>query len=439
LFFLTVVRASRQKIYEAAENGQFSELEQYTKILIAVRSKFAVLKEKRGVIDFGDMLHQAIKAIDEGASVPYTHILVDEYQDCSAAQTHVLASLAKLKGRSIMVFGDPNQAIYGFGGARYTPLSEVLKKNVQQLTLPLSFRLTAQTAALASAVVQHEKEKAIQTKREGDLPVLVQDESLAGQTESIVQHIRRLIDGGTPPAQIVVLARTKALLAPIEQLLLAHNVQTSRIGTKRHHKHVLRVLKLVRIVERCESEERKCKPKMLRKALPSLKLNDSLWQKGARELIKGARIRSLEGRYGLCAKAYLQLMGGVRKDPELRADVNRWEPWSRGHDDARAMRDAILAMDTQAVVTGTIHSAKGGEWDHVLVVGVTDGLLPQYLSLDEHSLVEERNLLYVAITRARDTVRLYHAPTNHARSRQRFEKVSHFLVKRAVRKTLLIE
>ena len=131
----------------------------------------------------------------------------------------------------------------------------------------------------------------------------------------------------------------------------------------------------------------------------------------------------------------MRLRGGVRADAELRAEVNWWVTVCRTHADARSMRDAVRALDERAVVTGTIHAAKGGEWNHVFIVGVTDGLLPLYLSRDEHSLAEERNLLYVAITRARETVRLYHAPTGHARSRQQFEKLSRFLTP-AIQRTM---
>ena len=131
-------------------------------------------------------------------------------------------------------------------------------------------------------------------------------------------------------------------------------------------------------------------------------------------------------------------MGGVRADEDRRHDVNRWEPLCRDYDNAREMWEAIRALDTQAVVTATIHAAKGGEWDHVLIVGATEGLLPLYLSCDAQSLDEERRLLYVAITRARHRVRLYHAPTNHARSRQRFDQPSSFLVEPRMRGVLRV-
>ena len=101
------------------------------------------------------------------------------------------------------------------------------------------------------------------------------------------------------------------------------------------------------------------------------------------------------------------------------------------------MRDAVRQMNPHAVVTGTIHSAKGGQWDHVFIVGVTDGLLPFYKARnDEHAMAEERNLLYVAVTRAREKAWLYHAPSNHSGSRQRFEDVSCFLAEPRVRESL---
>lgn len=439
LNFLSVARASKMTLAETASTSQFETLKRYRNVLSTVRRRFTAIKRKHGVIDYADMLVLAGKAIEGGASVPFTHILVDEYQDCSAAQTHLLAQLARLDGRSVMVFGDPFQAIFGFGGASYTPLSSALE-GVKKLSLPISHRLTAQTAALASAVAQLSEEQSIQTSRDGDFPVLVRDKSLAAQTKHVAQHIVQLIDNDVPPEQIVVLARTKALLQPVEQLLLANNVLSKRMGIRRNRRHALRVLKLVRLVERNEKTQKVVTPDMLHAALPKLSAKDSLWKRESLVMKKVARVRSLEGRYRMCAKVYLRLMGGVRADAELRADVNRWEASCRDYENARTMRDAIRMMETKAVVTGTIHSAKGGEWDHVLVVGVTDGLLPLYFARDDpQSLSEERNLLYVAITRAREAVRLYHAPANHARSRQRFEDISRFLDEPAVRLTLRIE
>lgn len=439
LGLLNVKRASRIKALESLTHSQFQPLNAYRIVLIAVFKKYKAIKRNNALTDFGDMLEQSAKQINESVSIPFTHILVDEYQDCSAAQAHLIANLARLEGRSLMVFGDLYQGIYGFAGSAYTPLQKTLE-GVHAMTLPLSRRLTAQTAALASAVSGLKGEHAIKTDRKGEMPVLVCDETQSAQTEKIVQHILKLINEGVEANQIAILARTKALLHPAEQLLRGRNIETNRMSLKRNSAHALKVLRLVSLVERCKKDKQKIDAELLKGALPSIKLDDDdRWKKQAAELKKVARTPSLEGRYKQCAKIYLRLLGGVLADAELRADVNRWEPKCRDYQTDKAMRAAIREMRGDKVVTGTIHAAKGREWKHVLVVGATDGLLPIHFAKDEQSIAQERNMMYVAITRAKDSVRLYHAPTNYARGRKTFEKLSQFLDTPAVRKCFRVE
>jgi DNA helicase-2/ATP-dependent DNA helicase PcrA len=85
-------------------------------------------------------------------------------------------------------------------------------------------------------------------------------------------------------------------------------------------------------------------------------------------------------------------------------------------------------MNLGAVTTSTIHAAKGREWDQVFVVGMADGQMPLYLAQGEQMLAEERRLLYVAVTRARESVRLYYPPTVHSLTRKRFDHPSRFFL-----------
>lgn len=96
LNFFAVARASSKSVAEVAAKPQFSELIPYCEALGAVYKKYSAIKQKSGVIDFGDMLSQAIDAIESDARVPYSHILVDEYQDCSPAQVELLVALGIL-------------------------------------------------------------------------------------------------------------------------------------------------------------------------------------------------------------------------------------------------------------------------------------------------------------------------------------------------------
>jgi DNA helicase-2/ATP-dependent DNA helicase PcrA len=476
LSFFSVVSASKKKVSEVLKMSRFLELQSFGKVLCLVHKKFKAIKVNHGQIDYGDMLSMAIDVIDkEPGKVPFTHILVDEYQDCSAAQVYLLAKLAlskcpdlnsKLKdksgvasnnGRSIMVFGDPNQAIFGFAGASYTPLSSVLG-GVIQFSLPLSRRLTFETAALASAVVNSNSNGhqpggglhvPIQTNHNGKKPVLVFNKSITEQTQQIVSDIMKLINSGIEPKKIVVLARVNLLVKPVEQLLLAKNISTNRIGIKRNRKHVLCILKLIKIAEYCEKQ---AAPKstfheMLIKFVSSvinIPISDKMLKKPSLELAKICRSKSLEGRYQMCSKIYLKLMKKnldnqllsddfrAMEKKFLIADVNRWKSSFRGVSNVKSMLSKIRLMQhqTDAVLTGTIHSAKGGEWDHVFIVGVTDGFLPLHYSLaNTESLNEELNLLYVAITRAKETVHMYHSPREHVKSHKNFNNLSQFLDK----------
>lgn len=237
----------------------------------------------------------------------------------------------------------------------------------------------------------------------------------------------------------MVLARVKSSLAPVESALLANSIGTQRKGLKseRDIVHPLRVLRLVRLVERSVTSGRSIDSATVRLALSNLTgVTEDGWKKAVASLRRAARVFSLEGRYKLCSAAYLRLLGGVRRDAELRADVNRWIAYCRSYRSAKDVRRAIKAMETDAVVTSTIHAAKGGEWNHVFIVGATDGILPIHFVRNPRMLSEERNLMYVAITRARESVRLYHAPTHITRTGKLASNVSRFLDDPAVRKTL---
>jgi DNA helicase II / ATP-dependent DNA helicase PcrA len=439
---------SPQSLLDApATAPQHADLAPFAKVLNKIGSQYAKQKRTTKTLDFGDLLAQAHDTIEKSPrGFPYTNILVDEYQDSSAQQVHFLAALVKKHGCHLMVFGDKNQALYSFGGNHYTPLATVLD-SVETMSLPVSRRLTAPVAALASAVIGLKGSAAIKITKTGARPTLTVNTSLTTQTARIAQDIEALIQKGAAPSSIAVLARTRAFIDPVEQRLLAQDIPTSRAGTTRHIDHPLRVLRFVSLIERVKDREDKASKTdkrvkleaemqhILRKEKCAV-TDTAVWKKQA-QLLMRVRTPSLEARYSLCAKIYLALLGGSRKNSVILHDVNRWTAMCRGADHARAMREKVREIArAESLETSTIHAAKGKEWDHVFVVGLADGQLPLYLSRSPAALDEERRLLYVAITRAKKTVSLYYAPVDHARSRKRFDKMSQFITK-AVRPTLV--
>ena len=434
LVAMNVAQATKQKLSEVMTAPQFADsLEHCAPIAFAVQKRLARAKAAAGKIDFGDMLEQAVAAIEDGARIPYTHVLVDEFQDGSAAQNLLLATLVK-RGCQLMVFGDPEQAIYGFAGNNYTPLDEVVDGAVV-MPLSESHRLHRQTAALAMAVAGEHTQKIV-TMRAGTKPVLVSSGAPSEQARAVVRDVQQLLEQGVDASSIAVLARTNATLKTVEQSLLALDINTARKGVVRDLQHVQRVLSLVRLVDWHARTQMPIDPKGGAHVFRKVKLVDEQdWKKRARSLQKAASSSSLEGRYKECRDIYLKVLGGVRNHPKVQHDINSWLAKCRDYSDGLEM----LRSTKQAkpvVQTMTIHAAKGGEWDHVFVVGVADGELPIFHAKSEAALAEERRLLYVAITRARHTVRLYYAPTQHARSRKAFEGPSRLLEPAKVQRTL---
>ncbi|MBK6650137.1 MAG: ATP-dependent helicase [Betaproteobacteria bacterium] len=248
--FIEYARASLSTMQDVLDSGRFNQLAPFTKVLPAIRDCYINLMKKNGNIDYTGTLLRAARLLSKAARpLPYSHVLVDEYQDCSAAQVQVLAALAQEPERSIMVFGDGDQAIYGFSGAAHTPLKSVLS-DVVEMPLPVSQRLTAETAALASAIAHHRPTLAIQTERTGEKPRLVMSRSMRVQLPKIVNAISSLIESGVQPNQIAVLARKKAQLRPVEQALLANSIDTERKGATRNKDQAITVLKLVNGIEK---------------------------------------------------------------------------------------------------------------------------------------------------------------------------------------------
>ncbi len=287
--------------------GQFAALNQYVDVVGAIAARYTAIKQKLGLVDYGDMLKTAVKGIKRNMKWDtYSHVLVDEYQDSSAAQTALLAAMAD-KGSEVMVFGDADQAVYSFGGNNYNSLKNVMG-DVVQMTMRTSWRLTRQTAALASAIAQHTKELAIVAVRDGFFPELIHNTDLTTQTHSVANSIQKLIATGTPPEKIAVLARTRVIVKPVEQRLLAENIQSNQLGAERDTHHAIRVLHLTHLVEGFADGKNNIDPADVQRVLKDVKTVASIeWQPLARCLEKIARMPSVEGRYRKCADWYFTM------------------------------------------------------------------------------------------------------------------------------------
>lgn len=444
--------ATGMPLERVSDLHQFSWLNGYAATAKRVRVEYARLKRESNALDFDDLLlfaHKAVTAKCSGGApakvrgLDFRHLLIDEYQDTSGAQARIIAALSK-RIRRVMVVGDPHQAIYGFGGARYRPLAKVID-DVTTMTLTKSFRMPQPLADLASAVLDANDDGSgvvaapIQGRKGAVKPVLVACLSDLDQAAEVAARVRRLLISGAKPSDIAILSRISGHLTPVARSLDELKIKNERCGSDFDLAHVLTVLSLVTILE--DSGLPVAEKLSTALALPDIP--PSIMDNVLRTCKAGSKSQSLEGRYKSSASALLIALGGVRKNSEIRAGLAEWQPLCRRYENATAMAHAVNEMGADGAIEGlNIHKAKGGEWPHIFVIGATDGVIPDHRAWTTDQKLEERNALYVAITRASSTLTILHAPQTIMKQHKKYEKLdrlSQFLNHKSVLKCMTKE
>lgn len=368
-------------------------------------------KEARGVIDMEDVLwllagmlveHRAIAA---QVRDQYRWFVVDEYQDISPLQKLLLDEW--LGGRQeLCVVGDPSQTIYSFAGATPAYLLGFPREHpaAQVIRLVRDYRSTPQVVALANDVL------AVRGRRRGDasspLELLAQrpDGAAVGfsvydddeaEAAGVAARIGRLVAGGTRPSAIAVLFRTNGQSEVFEQALADVGIGYllrggERFFARREVREAVVRLRGARLAAQGEADQPM--PDLVRDLLRGMGWSEP--PPAARGAVRD-RWDALQALVGLAddLSAHATAEGRTATLTDLIADLEE-----------RAA--AQHAPTVEGVTLASLHAAKGLEWEAVFLTGLSDGLLPWTLAQAEADIEEERRLLYVGITRARDHLEL---------------------------------
>lgn len=349
-------------------------------------------KNERGVIDFEDILIYLCGMLQERADVAsivrkqYRSFVVDEFQDVNLLQARLLDLW--LGGRhDVCVVGDVAQTIYSFTGASPDYLTGFGRKHpgARIVELTRDYRSTPQIVSLANDVLAHSFQREgtvrLSSQRDGGAQVTYRtyDDDHA-EAEGVAASIADLIDAGMAPHSIAVLMRTNGQSQAFEEALGARGIPVAVAGGK-----------------------------------PFFARDDV--RTAISRLRAAAAAATDEGSVGEIVRDVLSGVGWAPEAPSGQAGSERWSNmnaivgWA---DDSQAQTlpafvaelDERVAYqvepDKAGVELATIHAAKGLEWDAVFLVGVAEGLLPISYAKTAATREEERRLLYVAITRARD-------------------------------------
>ena len=364
-------------------------------------------KNERGVIDFEDILIYLCGMLQERADVAsivrkqYRSFVVDEFQDVNLLQARLLDLW--LGGRhDVCVVGDVAQTIYSFTGASPDYLTGFGRKHpgARIVELTRDYRSTPQIVSLANDVLarssQREGTVRLSSQRDGGAQVTYRtyDDDRA-EAEGVAASIADLIDAGMAPHSIAVLMRTNGQSQAFEEALGARGIPVAVAGGK-----------------------------------PFFARDDV--RTAISRLRAAAAAATDDGSVGEIVRDVLSGVGWAPEAPSGQAGSERWSNmnaivgWA---DDSQAQTlSAFVAEldervayqvepDKAGVELATIHAAKGLEWDAVFLVGVAEGLLPLSYAKTAAAREEERRLLYVAVTRARDLLTLSWARSRGADGR----------------------
>jgi DNA helicase-2/ATP-dependent DNA helicase PcrA len=388
------------------------------------------LKRDRGVIDFEDMLRAAVWGIEEHPDVAeqiraqYRHFVVDEYQDVNPLQHRLLE--AWLGGRGdLTVVGDASQTIYSFTGATSAYLLDFPRRHRDALVVRLvrDYRSTPQVVGLANAVIRQARggearlRVALQGQRapgpEPDLRIFPDEPAEAA---AVATRCAELIAAGTPASEIAVLFRTNAQSEAYEAALAEAGVPAVVTGAERFfdRAEVRQAVVALRAATRAPSD-----------APLSEQVAEALgatgWQRDQPPPGGAARER-WEALAALVTLADGLGGGGAPGNGAEPPDLPREPPLSSLAEfvDELARRAAIQHAPTlDGVTLASLHSAKGLEWDAVFLVGLAEGTLPTTYARTDDAVEEERRLLYVGITRARQWLWLSYGQARSPGGRQR--------------------
>jgi DNA helicase-2/ATP-dependent DNA helicase PcrA len=451
---------SRQGLPEVLQST-FPWCREWEAELNALFGAYVDAKQEQNVLDYDDLLlfwaeMAADPELGPELGALFDHILVDEYQDTNRLQAAILLGM-KPGGEGVMAVGDDAQSIYAFRGATVRNILDFpqqFAKPAAIVTLERNYRSTQPILDASNAVIGAALERHAKTlwtdKVSSALPQLVLIPDEAEQARWVCKHILEQREAGMALIDQAVLFRAASHSAALELELMRRNVPFVKFGGLKfleasHIKDVLAVLRFAQnpsgrmagfrvaqliagigpasAARLLEAMGEAAEPVAALEGFAAPAKSAAEWQRFA-ALYRALRAPGLQwpADIGLVRDWYLPQLERMHDDAQVRAaDVEQLAQLAGGY----GSRESFLAeitldppeatsdragpphLDEDYVILSTIHSSKGQEWKSVHVLNVVDGCIPSDMATgNADDIEEERRLLYVAMTRAREQLQL---------------------------------
>ena len=426
------------------------------KIAAKVYFEYEKILKRNNTIDFDDLLKKPVELFMKHADIleryqdHYPYILIDEYQDTNEVQYKMVRLLAK-KYRNLFVVGDPSQSIYAFRGANFQNILNFEKDypDCVVIKLPQNYRSTQTILAAANDVIKNNKErKDIDLFSDLGQGVKIKYYRLfndEAEVSKVASEIKNLLSEGYQKKDIAIFYRTNAQSRAIEDKMVKENIPYKVYGSyyfykRKEIKDLLAYLKLIAnhdddiSLKRVINEpKRKIGDKTVEN-LENLAIigNTSMFEaisSGKEQEFKDLIIELTNDAEKLSLTELIdavlektKIKEILEKEKTLESDLRlenlmEFKSVTENYEkvtgsvnlndfleEVSLVADAAdYSEDGDAVTLMTVHSAKGLEFKVVFIIGLEENILPHANSLlDESQLEEERRLMYVAITRAKE-------------------------------------
>jgi DNA helicase-2/ATP-dependent DNA helicase PcrA len=454
-------RVNTQKSLHDTMEQQFPWFASWESEITQLCRAYVQRKQKYNMLDYDDLLlywHAVMKDERMAAVVGgnFDHVLVDEYQDTNRLQGDIVRAL-KPSGSGVMVVGDDAQSIYSFRAASVENIlafPAMYQPPATIITLSQNYRATQPVLDVANAMMadaprQHRKHL-MAMRPHGTRPGYVTTSDLQAQAELVCTEILKRREMGVSLKRQAVLFRTGSASDALEVELLRRKIPFMKYGGLQFLEvaHVKDLLAILRWADNPRNDLAAFRslqllpgmgPVTARKALDFLAARgDSLAALMEFEVPPALKLdlarfsrlmvaiadpqRPWAGQVRMVRDWYQPQMERIYEHTHTRiGDLDQLDQLSTGFPSRERFLSELTLDPPQAagdlagtphkdedyLVLSTVHSAKGMEWDTVYVLNVVDGSFPSEFSTGKAELIdEERRLLYVAMTRARDELQL---------------------------------
>lgn len=433
------------------------------KIAVKIYYEYEKILKRNNTLDFDDLLKKPVELFNSNKEVlekyqdKFKYILIDEYQDTNEVQYKLVKLLSK-KYLNLFVVGDPSQSIYAFRGANYQNILNFEKdfKGCTVIKLPQNYRSTQTILDAANEVISHNKQRKdldlFSDLGQGVKIKYIRTFNDSMENKRVVDEIQKLCEEGYNRKDMAIFYRTNAQSRSIEDALVKANIPYKVFGSfyfykRKEIKDLLAYLKLIANPSDDVSLERvinEPKRKIGDKTIENLRekarsLNISMFEAidSGKELeFKNLILNLIEiskdtSITGLIDKTLelSKMKETYENDKSLESDIRlenlmEFRSVSETYEketgnvnlsdflmEVSLVSDAAeYSADADAVTLMTVHSAKGLEFKVVFIIGLEENIMPISKALyDDEELEEERRLMYVAITRAKEKLYLLNA------------------------------